>query len=138
MSQKSNSNLLRTDGGVSTAQEPPRLLSEFEISTLLAQLVHWTYSTERGGIISCSYRFDNFADAFSFMTEVAFAAERINHHPEWTNVYDRVDITLTTHDLSGVTTHDASLSRKMEFLRARSSLRQLCSDQGPLGNPFPN
>ena len=56
-----------------------------------------------------SFRFDDFVQAFAFMTRVAKAAEDMNHHPEWSNVYNRVDITLTTHDAGGVTTKDLTL-----------------------------
>ncbi|MBT3238691.1 MAG: 4a-hydroxytetrahydrobiopterin dehydratase [Rhodospirillaceae bacterium] len=57
-----------------------------------------------------SFRFDDFVQAFAFMTRVAKAAEDMNHHPEWSNVYNRVDITLTTHDAGGVTTKDLTLA----------------------------
>ena len=57
-----------------------------------------------------SFRFDDFVQAFAFMTRVAKAAEDMNHHPEWSNVYNRVDITLTTHHAGGVTTKDLTLA----------------------------
>ena len=57
-----------------------------------------------------SFRFDDFVQAFAFMTRVAKAAEDMNHHPEWSNVYNRVDITLTTHGAGGVTTKDLTLA----------------------------
>lgn len=60
------------------------------------------------------FRFDDFAAAFGFMAEVAVAAEAMNHHPEWFNVYNRVDVTLTTHDAGGVTQKDIDLAEKME------------------------
>lgn len=60
------------------------------------------------------FKFDNFTQAFSFMTQVAFAAEKANHHPEWSNVYNRVTIRLTTHDAGNiVTTKDELLSKKI-------------------------
>jgi 4a-hydroxytetrahydrobiopterin dehydratase len=54
--------------------------------------------------------------AFGFMTRVALAAERINHHPEWLNVYDRVEITLTTHDAGGLTSLDLALAEQIDAL----------------------
>lgn len=60
------------------------------------------------------YRFKDFAQAFAFMTRAAAAAEAQNHHPEWTNVYNRVDVVLTTHDAGGVTEADVALGRAMD------------------------
>lgn len=61
-----------------------------------------------------SFRFDDFNAAFGFMTRVALAAEKANHHPEWFNVYNRVDITLTTHDAGGLSKRDAALAAFIE------------------------
>lgn len=58
--------------------------------------------------------FRDFVEAFGFMTKVALAAEAMNHHPEWTNVWNRVDITLTTHDAGGVTDKDVQLALRIE------------------------
>ncbi len=76
----------------------------------LAELAQWRLDESRGAI-SRSFRFADFVDAFAFMTEVALVAERSNHHPEWFNVYDRVDITLTTHDAGGLSQRDIDLAR---------------------------
>lgn len=57
-----------------------------------------------------SFRFRDFPEAFAFMTRVALAAERMNHHPEWLNTYNRVDITLSTHDAGGLTQRDIRLA----------------------------
>jgi 4a-hydroxytetrahydrobiopterin dehydratase len=62
-----------------------------------------------------SFRFKNFVDAFAFMTKVAFAAEKLNHHPNWSNVYNQVDIVLTTHDAGNtVTEKDWQLAKKID------------------------
>src|SRR5690625_574242 len=63
-----------------------------------------------------TYRFKNFNEAFAFMTATALQAEKMNHHPEWTNVYNRVDVVLTTHDVQGVTNHDIALATFMDRL----------------------
>jgi 4a-hydroxytetrahydrobiopterin dehydratase len=60
------------------------------------------------------FRFEDFGQAFAFMTRVAILADKIDHHPEWFNVYNRVDVTLTTHDAGGVTEKDVSLANAME------------------------
>lgn len=60
------------------------------------------------------FKFKDFAQAFGFMSEIAVVAEGMNHHPEWFNVYNRVDVTLTTHDAGGVTDKDVALAKRME------------------------
>jgi len=60
------------------------------------------------------YKFDDFAAAFGFMTRIAIIADKMDHHPEWFNVYNRVDVTLTTHDAGGVTQKDIALAEAME------------------------
>ena len=77
---------------------------------LLAALTHWRHD-ERRGAITRAFRFGDFAEAFAFMTQVALVAEKSNHHPEWSNVYSRVDITLTTHDVGGLSQRDIDLAR---------------------------
>jgi 4a-hydroxytetrahydrobiopterin dehydratase len=66
--------------------------------------------------IAKTFVFENFVDAFGWMTRVAIWAEKWNHHPEWRNVYKTVDVTLTTHDVDGLSTLDAKLARKMDSL----------------------
>lgn len=63
-----------------------------------------------GLAINRTFKFANFAEAFGFMAQVALAAEKLNHHPEWRNVYSRVDVTLTTHDSQGVSDRDFQLA----------------------------
>ena len=70
--------------------------------------VDWKLLSDRNAI-SKTYKFKNFNEAFAFMTSVAIFADKINHHPEWFNVYSRVDVVLTTHDLNGVSELDLSL-----------------------------
>ena len=60
------------------------------------------------------FNFQSFSEAFSWMTEVAFEAEKIDHHPDWTNIYNKVDVTLTTHDQNEITSKDLSLAEIME------------------------
>lgn len=79
----------------------------------LGELDGWQLS-DNGKAISRSFSFRNFIEAFGFMTESAFAAERLNHHPEWFNVYRRVDVKLTTHDADGLTELDFKLAAAMD------------------------
>jgi 4a-hydroxytetrahydrobiopterin dehydratase len=76
----------------------------------LATLPGWSFDAARGAI-SRAFVFDDFAQAFAFMTEIALVAEKRNHHPEWSNVYNRVHITLTTHDVNGLTQSDVDMAR---------------------------
>ena len=79
----------------------------------LAEFGQWQHDAARGAIRR-SFRFADFAQAFGFMTQVALAAEKADHHPEWTNVYNRVDIMLTTHDAKGLTQRDFDLARQID------------------------
>jgi 4a-hydroxytetrahydrobiopterin dehydratase len=76
-------------------------------------LSRWTYQQDA---IHRELRFPGFAEAFGFMASVALYAEAMNHHPEWSNVYNRVSIRLTTHDAGGVTAKDLALARRIEVL----------------------
>ncbi len=88
--------------------DPPR------VRELLGSLPEWRLVEERGGMITREFRFADFAHAFAFMTQVALAAEKHGHHPEWSNVYDRVVITFTTHDAGGLTERDIALASKAD------------------------
>ena len=79
----------------------------------LAKLDGWTLA-EDGNSISRKFRFKDFKAAFAFMTRIADVAEAIDHHPDWFNVYDRVDVTLSTHDAKGLTELDFELARAMD------------------------
>ena len=72
--------------------------------------------TEDRDAIQKTFTFKNFNQAFSFMTRVAMEAEKANHHPEWFNVYNRVDVTLRTHDAGGITEKDIKLAQFMEMI----------------------
>ena len=79
--------------------------SDPDISRQLESLSAWQLAPD-GCSISRHYRFDDFGTAFAFMARVALMAERLDHHPDWRNVYNRVDITFTTHDAGGLTERD--------------------------------
>ena len=74
----------------------------------------WKYSEENDSIYK-KFEFKNFVEAFSWMTNVALFAEKINHHPEWFNVYKTVEVTLKTHDLNTLSDLDKILSQKMDY-----------------------
>ena len=83
--------------------------------TTEAEARGWTLS-EDGKAIEKTYRFGNFIEAFGFMTQAAIHAETLNHHPEWFNVYNRVEVKLTTHDTGGLSELDLKLAEKMDAL----------------------
>lgn len=97
-------------------------LGEEAISEQLAELDGWSRSQD-GIAIEKSYRFGSFREAFGFMTEGALAAEKFNHHPEWFNVYSRVDVRLTNHDAGGLTALDFKLAAAMEKAAAARAKR---------------
>ena len=80
----------------------------------LEQLPHWTAAGGGRDAIRRSYKFGDFNAAFGFMTRAALMAERLDHHPEWFNVYNRVEVTLATHDADGVTALDVQLASFMD------------------------
>jgi 4a-hydroxytetrahydrobiopterin dehydratase len=82
-------------------------------SAALAELPGWL-AVEGRDAIRREYRFASFSAAFGWMTRVALAAEALDHHPEWFNVYNRVDVTLATHDADGVTDLDVRLAKLMD------------------------
>ena len=75
----------------------------------------WSLS-EDGKALERSFRFKDFSEAFAFLTRVALHAEKVDHHPEFTSVWNRVDFRLTTHDSGGVTERDADLARAIDGL----------------------
>lgn len=84
-------------------------LTEIERAEALADLPSWRYDSVRDAIAR-EFKFGDFVGAFSFMTAVAILAEKVAHHPEWSNVYDKVSILLTTHDAEGLSTKDTELA----------------------------
>jgi 4a-hydroxytetrahydrobiopterin dehydratase len=86
----------------------------------LRQLPEWRHDAARDAIVR-DFKFAGFAQAFAFMTEVALAAEKRDHHPEWTNVYNRVSVLWTTHDAGGLTALDIELATACDAAFARSS-----------------
>lgn len=95
----------------------PRLEPQL-VTEALVSLPQWNHDELRGAIRR-DFVFADFKQAFAFMTQLALYAERHNHHPEWFNVYKRVDITLTTHDAHGLTQRDIDFARYAEAAYAR-------------------
>lgn len=88
-------------------------LERSQIEAALLQLAGWNLE-EDAQAIRREFKFKNFSEAFSFMTRSALAAEKMDHHPEWSNVYNKVDVRLTTHSAGGVTALDIDLAKKMD------------------------
>lgn len=81
----------------------------------LAELSDWTYDPDRKALFREIVR-PGFAEAFGLMTAIAIEAEKADHHPEWSNVYNRISIWLTTHDAGGVSTRDVALAHRIDAL----------------------
>jgi 4a-hydroxytetrahydrobiopterin dehydratase len=79
----------------------------------LAQLQGWSAAEGRDAIVK-TFKFKDFNAAFGFMTRVALAAEKLDHHPEWFNVYNRVEVLLATHDVDGVSELDVAMAKVMD------------------------
>lgn len=101
-------------------------LDEHDLAAALSSLPHWTRiqaqtqsPTPGCARIQREFVFADFAQAFGFMAEMAVHAERMNHHPEWFNVYHRVQVTLTTHDAGGLTQRDLEWARLADLACAR-------------------
>ncbi len=90
-------------------------LTAEERDAALASLPGWTLRAD-GKAITRSFRFRDFAEAWAFMEQVAALAEAQDHHPEWSNVYNRVEITLTTHDAGGLSARDVRMARAIDGL----------------------
>jgi 4a-hydroxytetrahydrobiopterin dehydratase len=90
-------------------------LSPEEREAALSELPHWSWDGNRAGIAR-SFKFADFGEAFAFMTRVAMLSEKADHHPEWSNVWNRVDILLTTHSAGGLTAKDITLAKSIDAL----------------------
>jgi 4a-hydroxytetrahydrobiopterin dehydratase len=92
---------------------PKEKLTDKEIATAIAKLPEWKVVD---GKLNRAFKFDGFVAAFTFMTKVAFAADKMDHHPEFFNVYNRVVIDLATHDVDGISNLDIELAKKIDTL----------------------
>ncbi|HEY4113582.1 MAG TPA: 4a-hydroxytetrahydrobiopterin dehydratase [Rhizomicrobium sp.] len=92
--------------------------NEEALSSALRDLPDWRKADGREAIAR-TFKFKDFSEAFAFMTRAALLAEKMDHHPEWLNVYNRAEVTLSTHDAGGVTDKDIAMAKAMdEFSRA--------------------
>jgi 4a-hydroxytetrahydrobiopterin dehydratase len=91
------------------------VLNETERNEALGGLPGWSFDADRNGIAK-RFTFADFGEAFAFMTRIALEAEKADHHPEWSNVWNRVDILLSTHSDGGVTAKDVALATKIEAI----------------------
>ena len=88
-------------------------LSQEDIEKKLLRFPDWDYFDDA---IHAEFEFENFKDCFSAMSRIAFECEALNHHPNWSNVYNVLKISLTTHDASGVTHNDFKLAAAIEYI----------------------
>lgn len=93
------------------SEDDYRKLSEEEIQQEIGKLNGWKLVD---GKVNKTFEFNDFVQAFGFMTRVAMEAEKMNHHPEWFNVYNRVRIDLVTHDVSGISNYDIKLAKTID------------------------
>ena len=98
-------------------------LSAEEREAALGALAGWRYD-EGAGAIGRGFRFRDFSEAFAFMTRVALAAEKADHHPDWSTSWNRVDISLTTHSEGGVTRRDVELAQSIDAIAASLALAE--------------
>lgn len=98
----------------------PARLTEEERAEALASLPGWRHDAGRDALVR-RFTFRDFTEAFGFMTRVALLAEKADHHPDWSNVWNRVDIALTTHDAHGLTSRDVALARAIDRLTDRNA-----------------
>ncbi len=88
---------------------------KMSLDAVLAQVTGWTASAKREAIEK-RFTFPDFNAAFAFMTRCAMRAEQLDHHPEWSNVYNRVDVVLTTHDVNGMSDRDLAMAQFMDAI----------------------
>ena len=97
-------------------------LTESERNAALQELKEWQPTAARDAI-QRSFKFKNFSEAWGFMNRVALLAETQDHHPEWSNVYNRVEVLLSTHDCDGLSERDLTLAHSIDKLLARAAAR---------------
>ncbi len=85
--------------------------SEAQLNDVMAELPGWTVRDDK---LYRQFKFPDFVAAFGFMSQVALLAEKMDHHPDWSNTYNRVDISLTTHDLGGISMRDITLAKQID------------------------
>ena len=90
-----------------------KILTELEIAEKIKILSYWTY---QNNAIHASFKFNDFKDTFFVMKQIAFIAEKVNHHPNWSNVYNVLNISLTTHDAGGLTDKDFELAAMIDVV----------------------
>lgn len=101
---------IQSSGGASVTSTQRAVVDSAGINDFLEHAPGWSFDPARGGTLRKEFVFSDFRAAFGFMTQVALMSERKRHHPEWSNVYNKVQITLTTHDVGGVTQDDFKLA----------------------------
>ncbi len=89
------------------------LLEQHQLDYFIEKNPSWTIDNKT---IKKEFKFDNFIDAFGFMSKVALLSEKMDHHPDWQNTYNKVKINLTTHDKGGITTNDIKLAESIDKL----------------------
>ena len=89
------------------------LIDQKQLTYFIKKNPSWTIKNKT---IAKDFEFDNFVDAFGFMSKVALLSERMDHHPNWQNTYNKVKIELTTHDKGGITTNDIKLAESIDTL----------------------
>ncbi len=92
--------------------------SEPQVSEFIEENKQWSLVNNQ---LHREFIFNNFVSAFGFMTQAALIAERLNHHPEWSNVYKKVVVNLTTHEVNGISFRDFQLAKEMDIIAAKIS-----------------
>jgi 4a-hydroxytetrahydrobiopterin dehydratase len=90
----------------------PSKLSDADRTAVLVSLDGWSFDAEAAAIVK-NFKFADFSESWAFMNRAALLAEKMDHHPEWFNVYNRVEVKLTTHDADGVTILDTTMAKAM-------------------------
>ena len=102
----------------------PTLLDDNALKTLKSEQNSWSFETD-GRAMNRELKFDGFPSAIGFIMQVAIIADKMNHHPEWSNVYRTVKIRLTTHDAGGITDLDEALAKKINKIALQLSANSI-------------